>query len=169
MQICKFVRTGKSYLHAYLWAYLYANLQAYQMQICKPIRCKSVSYLYHILKGIKYISVQTSSISGSCPDCVLIQGFKMWSKLPTYPEREGTSSWSRWPSRNVSSNCAVHIKMNVCIADRHFLMHVGQALGFSVTTYHLRLKSVVTWYAIHILKVITALDILLLEIRVFWE
>ena len=128
MQICRFVCTGK-FKSVKIFDHICKHIcEHICMQICKPIRCKSVSYLYHILKGIKYISVQTSSISGSCPDCVLIQGFKMCSKLPTYPEREvPVPPGCRWPSRNVSSNCAVHKRMNVCIADRHFLTHVGQA------------------------------------------
>ena len=92
MQICRFVCTGK-FKSVKIFDHICMHIcEHICMQICKPIRCKSVSYLYHILKGIEYISVQTSSISGSCPDCVLIQGFKMWSKLPTYPEWEGTSS-----------------------------------------------------------------------------
>ena len=137
IQSCKFMCSGKfksvkvfDHICMHICEHICMHIcEQICMQICKSIKCKSLAYLYHILMGIKYISVPTSSIFGSCPDCVLIQGFKMWSKLPTYPEREGTSSWSRWPSRNVSSNCAVHKKMNVCIADRHFLTHVGQAIG----------------------------------------
>ena len=92
IQSCRFVCTGKFKCVKFFDHICMHICKHICMQICKPIRCKSVSYLYHILKGIKYISVQISSISGSCPDFVLIQGFKMWSKLPTHPEREGTSS-----------------------------------------------------------------------------
>ena len=97
------------------------------MHICKHTRCISVSYLCHILKGIKYISVKISSFL----DRVLIWGFKMWSKLPTYHDREGSSSWSRWLSRNdheVSSNCAVHIKINVCKTKLRLSWHMWDRL-----------------------------------------
>ena len=143
IQSCRFVCTGKFKCVKFFDHICMHICEHICMQICKPIRCKSVSYLYHIMKGIKYISVQTSCISGFCPDCFLIQDFKMWSKLPTYPEREDTSSWSRWPSRNVSSNCAEHLKMNVCIANRHFLTHVGQAIG---TVNNMPLTSLKTFF-----------------------
>ena len=89
------------------------------MHICKHTRCISVSYLCHILKGIKYISVKISSFL----DRVLIRGFKMWSKLMAYHDQEGSSSWSKWPSRNdqkINSNCAVHIKINICMTKSRF-------------------------------------------------
>ena len=84
--------------------------------VCKSV-CTSASllltYMYHILKGIKYISC-TKWLTFL--DCVLIRGFKMWSKLPIYHDRKGLSSWRSWLSRNdhiLSSNCKIHIKTNV--------------------------------------------------------
>ena len=101
------------------------------MQICKPIRCKSVSYMYDILKGIKYISLQTSSISGSCLDsrlqdvvkitCISLTGGYQFLKQMAIKK-------CKFNLRGTQKNERLHCRSTF------LLTHVGQALGFSVTT-----------------------------------
>ena len=72
MQICRFVCTGK-FKSVKIFDHICMHIcEHICMQICKPIRCKSVSYLYHILKGIKYIQWISEhmwiDILGSCLD-----------------------------------------------------------------------------------------------------
>ena len=93
----------RPHLHAYLFANMYAQLQANWLHIC------ITSW-----RGIKYISVLNDW------QFWIISWFKMSSKLHSYHDLEGSSSWSRWLLRKdhkASSNCSVHIKRNVCIIE----------------------------------------------------